>query len=360
MKNADKGMDMKQTLIVVAPQNIRATDEANTRHALKDSSFQTEILRSSRIQGITSSSSIPGESIGYIMSYTNPSATGGEKNLRLSTFGIGSTFIDQFKIKMIAGDKASLIWISGKPSVILNEAAVVSLGFNTPAKAIGQIVETKNGRGRKFQNEVVGVIRNFHQSSLKDDYIPIVFRLGDPNSVTHYEIKVAANDLPTTIAEVKRVYKNIFPDVAFEYFFLDEFFDLQYKAEQHFGQVFSLFSGFAVFVACLGLFGLTLITITQRIKEIGIRKVLGASVPDILLLLSRDLIRLILIANIIALPLAYWGGNKWLENYTFRVHFSIWTFIIPTIMVFLIALLTISFQAIKAALANPVISLRSE
>jgi putative ABC transport system permease protein len=359
MKTADKGMDMKQTLIVVAPQNIRATNEANIAYAVKDSVFQTEILGNPRIQNITSSSSIPGESIGYIMSYTNPSADGGEKNIRLATFEIGSRFIDQFKIKVIAGDKSSLNW-NRRPTMMLNDAAVISLGFKNPQDAIGKMVETKNGSGRKFENEVVGVIQNFHQSSLKDNYTPIVFRLADPNSVTHYELKMSSNDLPKTIAQVEKIYKNIFPDAAFEYFFLDEFFDQQYKSEQHFAEVFSLFSGFAVFVACLGLFGLTLITITQRIKEIGIRKVLGASIPDILLLLCKDFIRLILVADIIALPLAWWGSYKWLENYTFRIHFSVWFFIIPTLMVFLIAFFTVSFQAIKAAIASPVKSLRTE
>ncbi len=360
MKNADKGIDMKQTLIVEAPHNIRTTDQDNIDYGLKDSVFQTEILRNPRIQSITSSSSIPGESIGYIMSYTNPSATGSEKNLRLSTFEIGSRFIDQFRIKIIAGDKASLNWNSGKSPMILNEAAVVSLGFKNPQDAVGKMVETKNGRGRKFENEVVAVMQNFHQSSLKNDYLPIVFRLADPNSISHYELKLNSSDLPKTIAQVEKTYKSIFSDAAFEYFFLDEFFDQQYKAEQHFGQIFSLFSAFAVFIACLGLFGLTLITITQRIKEIGIRKVLGASIPDILQLVCKDLLVLVLISDIIALPVAYWSGYKWLQNYTFRIHFTVWTFIIPTVLVLLIALLTISFHSFKAAISNPVKSLRTE
>src|ERR1700722_12655860 len=299
MKTADKGMDMQQTLIVEAPHYIRATDEANMEFAKKDSVFQTEVLGDPRIQNITSSSSIPGESIGFIMSYTNPSAEAGEKSIRLATFEIGSRFIDQFKIKVIAGDKSLFNWSRGA-TMMLNESAVISLGFKNPQDAIGKMVETKNGHGRKFENEVVGVMQNFHQSSFKDDYTPIVFRPSDPNSAAHYELKLGTNDLPKTIAQIEKMYKNVFPDAAFEYFFLDEFFDQQYKSEQHFAEVFSLFSGFAVFVACLGLFGLTLITITQRIKEIGIRKVLGASVANILLLISRDFIGLIAIAAAIA------------------------------------------------------------
>ena len=361
MKDANKGMNMKQTLVVVAPQNVRPTDADNLSYMAKDSVFQTELSRLPQIESVTSSSSIPGENIGWVMGYTHRSPDGGEKNLRLSTQEIGAKYLHQFNVQVVAGQAFSAHpWAAKNPPMMLNEAAVTSLGFKNPEDAIGKLVETKNGRGRIFENEVVGVIKNFHQVSLKDDYTPIVFRPGDPNSTSHYELKVNTGNLPGAIAQVEKTFKSVYPESAFQYFFLDEFFDQQYKAEQHFGQVFTLFSGFAIFVACLGLFGLTLITITQRIKEIGIRKVLGASVPNILLLLSKDFMKLILVANLIALPLAYWGCHQWLQNYTFRIHFSLLFLVIPMITVFLIALATISFQAIKAALANPVKSLRSE
>ncbi|MDP9081119.1 MAG: ABC transporter permease [Bacteroidota bacterium] len=359
MKANNMGMDMKQTLVVLAPQNVRATDADNANYTVKDSVFQTEVSRDPRIKSITSSSSIPGESIDYIMSYTRHTQNG-EKSLRLSTLEIGNRYLNQFKVNVIAGERITSNTNFAKSPMMLNEAAVRALGFKNAKDAVGKLVETKNGRGRVFENEVVGVIQNFHQTSLKDDYTPLVVRAIDPSSVSHYEVKFNNNNLPQTIAGVEKIYKNVFPEAAFQYFFLDEFFDQQYKVEQHFGQVFSLFSGFAIFVACLGLFGLTLITISQRVKEIGIRKVLGASVQNILLLISKDFIGLILIANAIALPLAYWGCYKWLQNYKFRIDFSAWFFITPMAMVFLIAILTVSYQSIKAALVNPVRSLRSE
>jgi putative ABC transport system permease protein len=351
MKNANKGMDMKQTLIVVAPQNVRANDADAINFMHRDSVFQTEILRNPRVQSVTSSSNIPGETINYIMSYTRPMQ---DKGIRLPTLEIGSKFFDQFKVKVIAGNDFSTAPESGKSLMMLNEAAVVSLGFKDVQDAVGKIIQTKNGRGRIFENEIVGVIKNFHQTSLKEGFTPTVFRLIDPSSVTHYELKINSANMPATLAQINKTYKSVFSDAAFDYFFLDEFFDQQYKTEQHFGKVFSLFSGFAVFVACLGLFGLTLITITQRIKEIGIRKILGASISSILLLIAKDFVGLILIANAIALPLAYLGGHQWLQNYKFRIDFSIWFFILPMLSVFIIALTTISFQAIKAAVANPV------
>jgi putative ABC transport system permease protein len=295
------------------------------------------------------------------MSYTSHAQSAGEKSLRLATMEIGSKFVSQFKVNVVAGDSLGPdSWSRRYPVLMLNEAAVTSLGFKNPTDAVGKFIETKNGRGRKFENEVVGVMENFHQSSLKDDFTPIVFHLSDPNSTSHYLIKVNGNNLTQTIAQVEKTYKAVYPASAFDYFFLDDFFNEQYKAEQHFGQVFSLFAGFAIFVACMGLFGLTLITITQRIKEIGIRKVLGASIPNILLLISKDFTGLIIMANVIALPFVYWGSHTWLQGYAFRISLSAWYFVIPMLMVFFIALLTISYQAIKAALANPVKSLRTE
>jgi putative ABC transport system permease protein len=361
MKNQNKGMDMKQILVVVAPQNVRATDQDVMKYRAKDSTFQTEITRNPQVQSVTASSSIPGQIIDYVMAYTSHAQTAGEQRLRLSTFEIGSKFIDQFKIRMIAGDKFTAdSWNRKTPSMMLNEAAVPSLGFKNAQDAIGKLVETKNGRGRVFQNEIVGVIQNFHQTSLKDDYTPIVFRLSDPGSISHYELKLKTSNMPQAIAQVEKTYKSIYPESAFQYFFLDDFFNQQYKAEQHFGQVFTLFSGFAVFVACLGLFGLTLTTITQRIKEIGIRKVLGASVSNILVLIAKDFIGLMIIAALLAFPIAYWGSNQWLQGYKFRIHFNAWYFIVPIIMAFLLAAITTSYQSIRAALANPVKSLKTE
>ncbi|QHS55647.1 ABC transporter permease [Mucilaginibacter sp. 14171R-50] len=360
MKSANKGMDMIQTLVIRAPQIVRDNDAEAMSFMHKDSVFQTEIMRNPRVQNVTSSSAIPGEVINYIMAYSRPEVAAGEKRIRLPTLEIGGGFLNQFKVKVIAGSNFDSAVQTNGSLMMLNEAAVLSLGYKSPQDAVGKIIQTKNGRGRVFDNTIVGVIKNFHQTSLKEGFTPTVFRLIDPSSVTHYELKVNTTDMPATIAQINKTYKAVFTDAAFDYFFLDEFFDQQYKTEQHFGQVFSLFSGLAILVACLGLFGLTLITIGQRVKEIGIRKLLGASIPNILLLISKDFVKLLAIANAIAIPLAYWGCYKWLQNYKFRIDFSIWFFIVPMVSVFVIALATISLQAVKAAIANPVKSLRAE
>jgi putative ABC transport system permease protein len=360
MVTANKGMDMKQTLIVVAPKNIRATNEDNAIYARKDTLFRAEVMRNPGVQRITTSSSIPGQSIGFILSYTSH-ANGVAKTLRLPNMEMGSGFISQLKLQILAGDSIPPdAYIRRKPVLLLNEAAAAALGFRSPQDAVGKFIENKNGSGRLFQNEIIGVTRNFHQSSLKDPFTPIVFHLSDPNSTEDFEVKVNSGNLPQTIAAIEKTYKSVYPASAFEYFFLDDYFNRQYKTEQHFGQVFSLFAGFAIFVACMGLFGLTLLTINQRVKEIGIRKVLGASVPNIFKLIVRDFAVLIVIANGIALPLAYAGGYEWLQGYSFRTSLSWWLFALPLVAVFAIAFLTISHQVIKAALANPVKCLRTE
>jgi putative ABC transport system permease protein len=360
MQTANNGMDMKQTLVVVAPKNIRATDADNALYARKDTLFRAAVMRSPGVRSITTSSSIPGQSIGFILSYTSH-ANGVAKTLRLPNMEMGSGFVSQLKLQILAGDSIPPdAYMRRKPVLLLNEAAAAALGFRSPKDAVGKFIENKNGRGRVFQNEIIGVTKNFHQSSLKDPFTPIVFHLSDPNSTEDFEVKVNSAKLPQTIAAIEKTYKSVYPASAFEYFFLDDYFNRQYQTEQHFGQVFSLFAGFAIFVACMGLFGLTLLTIYQRVREIGIRKVLGASVPNIFVLIVRDFASLIVIANLIALPLAYAGGYRWLQAYAFRTNLSWWLFALPPVAVFAVAFLTISHQVIKAALANPVKSLRTE
>ncbi|TWR30263.1 FtsX-like permease family protein [Mucilaginibacter pallidiroseus] len=360
MKRSTNGMDMKQTLVVLAPQVVRANDDDARSYALNDSAFRTEVMRSPRVQSATASSAIPGQDIDYVMSYINSSGGAKGNGVRLPTLEIGSTFVKQFKVKMLAGSSFKFDPMARRQPMILNEAAVTSLGFKSPQDAIGKIINTKNGRGRVFENEIVGVMKNFHQTSLKDAFTPIVFREIDPSSITHYEIKINTADMHAAILQVEQAYKRTFANAAFDYFFLDEYFNQQYKTEQHFGQVFGLFSGFAVLVACLGLFGLTIITINQRIKEIGVRKVLGASVADILTLITKDLVMLVALASTIGLPVAYWVCNGWLQSYHFRIEINAWLLALPVLTVLVIALATISFQSVRAALANPVKSLRTE
>ncbi|MEJ7679076.1 MAG: FtsX-like permease family protein [Segetibacter sp.] len=175
-----------------------------------------------------------------------------------------------------------------------------------------------------------------------------------------FSVKVEPQNLSSTIAAIRKKYEEFFPGNLFDYYFLDEKFNEQYSNDQLFGKVFALFSGFAIFIACLGLLGLSLVATTQRIKEIGVRKVLGASVLNIVMLLSKDFIKLIIVAFVIASPIAWYIMHKWLQDFSYRIEISWWIFFVAGLLAVLIALTTVSFQAVKAAVANPVKSLRTE
>jgi putative ABC transport system permease protein len=179
-------------------------------------------------------------------------------------------------------------------------------------------------------------------------------------SASYFSVKLKTENMPETVAAVKKVWNEVFPNSLFHYFFLNETYDQQYQADARFGKVIASFSALAVFIACLGLFGLSAFTIVQRTKEIGIRKVLGASVLEIVQLLSKDFAKVIMIASLIALPLAYFAVEQWLASYAIRINLNVWLFAFPVIMILAIAMGTVSFQTLKTALENPTDSLKQE
>jgi len=277
-------------------------------------------------------------------------------------FEIDTDFFRTLEMKMLAGrsfseDRKANAW----KQIVVNAEAAKRLGFASPQEAVGKPV-----LWGEAQLEVIGVVSNYHHHSLKTHYDPFVYFWD-----THYEeagyvvVKldphgVQAGKLPATVAAIQRIWQATFPGSPFDYFFLDERFNAQYQADRQLGVLFSGFAGLAILIACLGLYGLSLFATTQRTKEIGVRKVLGASVGSLFLLLSKDFLRLVLIAAVIAFPVAYLGVRQWLDGYAFRIDASPWLFIGPAGLVLLITLLTVGFHVRKASRANPVHSLRSE
>jgi putative ABC transport system permease protein len=202
-------------------------------------------------------------------------------------------------------------------------------------------------------------MKDFHFRSLQQPIKPVSMRI-EPGGCNLVSINVSATNLPATIAAVENKWKALIPNRPFSYFFLDEYFDKQYRAEERFGKLFLNFAILAIFISCLGLLGLASYSTIQRTKEIGIRKVLGASVSNIVNLLSKDFLKLVAISSLIAFPVAWFAMNKWLQDFAYRIGVSWWVFLMAGTLATLIALFTISFQAIKAAIANPVKSLRTE
>lgn len=235
---------------------------------------------------------------------------------------------------------------------ILNKKAVDELGW-TPQEAIGKTI-VKGAPGT-----IKGVVKDFHYSTLHQPIGPFVIFLG-PNQVRDMFVKVSGKNIPAALQSLAHVWKERITHRPFEYSFLDEEYNALYKSEQRTAQVFALFAGLAILLACLGLFALSAYTTAQRTKEIGIRKVLGATAVNLVTMLSKDFLKLVLIAAFIAFPVSWWSMNKWLQDFAYRINISWWIFLLAGLVAVLIALITVSFQAIKAAIANPVKSLRTE
>jgi len=234
---------------------------------------------------------------------------------------------------------------------IINEAAIRGLGLENP---LGTQVEWGDKKGT-----IIGVVKDFQFQSLKNEITPLFIQIWPVNTFV-FAIRISPDNIPDTLAYIEKKWKELDPAHPFEFSFMDESFDRLYKNEEKLGQIFSTFSFLAIFIACLGLFGLALFMAEQRTKEIGIRKILGASVGRIFVLLAKEFVYLVLIANVVAWPLAYFLMRGWLQNFAYRVNMESWIYILSAVIAFVIAFITISFQALKAALADPVKSLRYE
>jgi putative ABC transport system permease protein len=242
---------------------------------------------------------------------------------------------------------------SAASQVIINEEAMHALGFTGAADAVGAKILFYNQ-----ERTVIGVLKNFYQQSPKEKHIPMVFWYD--NYADYFSLRIGTDHVQETVAAVKATWDEVLPDSPFDYFFLDETFNQQYKSDQRFERVMGVFSVLAVVIACMGLFGLSSFTIIQRTREIGIRKVLGASAAQVVQLLSRDFVALVLMAGVIALPVAYLTMEEWLSRYAVRIGLSGWMFAVPIVLILLISLVTVSFQTVKAAHSNPVDTLKYE
>ena len=277
----------------------------------------------------------------------------------IGAFGIEVNSVDcdymnHFGVKLVAGRYFSEDFPGDFPNaMVINEKMVRSLGFKNAQDALGKSYSIQLN---EYKPEIIGVVKDFNSSSLHNEITSQVF-MTNPNWFKEFIVKVKSAKMPSTINSLKEVWAKFFPQYPFEYSFLDESIDKMYKSEEKYSKVISTFSVVALFIACLGLLGLASFVTEQRKKEIGIRKVQGASIKSIVKLVSNEFLILVIVSNLIAWPIAYFFMNKWLISFAYRIDISIWTFIYSGILAFLIALLTVGFQAVKAAVANPVKSI---
>lgn len=317
----------------------------------RPNAFKTELLKLSGVEGVTVASDYPG---GLINVYPFFAKSKDEvQRFDFPAFFSDHDFVSVMGMELQAGRTISPeLATDSTEAFILTEAAVQKLGWDTAVGKPFRFGDDRTGR-------VVGVVEDFHFSSLRQQVQPAVIHVW-PFWYEYMLVKVHPEDMSETIADIGQVWAEFSHGRPFDYFFLDDTWDALYRSEQKLSQVFHSFSGLAIVIACLGLFGLAAFEASQRIKEIGIRKVLGAAIPNLVALLSKDLVKLVLLANLVAWPLAYYAATQWLNGFAYRIDISLWVFALAGGLAVLVAIVTVSTQAIRAALANPIESLRYE
>lgn len=350
MKNQDLGFDIEKIVVINGPRV--AINSGRAVLYSKYRTFKSEAVNHSTVSAVSMTSQIPTR--GY-MGESTARKLGEPENAKKVGYAVivDTSFTDAYDIAFLArkGFPNEIVpyrWL------IINEEAVDAFGLGLPEEAVGEKLLVFGDT-----SEILGVVKNLHWSSLKDARRPILFSL-DNEYGAYFSVKMNLSDIPATIAHIEAAYQSTFPDDPFSYFFLDDSFNQQYQADMQFGNLFSAFSALAIFIACIGLFALVSYSATLKTKEIGIRKVLGATVPNLMILLSREYLVLLLIASVIVVPAILLGARAWLNNYAYKVDISADLFLIPALLLFVIALFTVSYRTYLAARANPVDALRAE
>jgi len=342
-------------------ENVLVLDDAE-RLRNNEESFRQEVLKLPEVANATISTNLPASQKYFEDDYNpEPDAENGSspaKTLAMPSYIVDDAFVPTLKLTMVAGRNFSKSF-NDSASVILNEAAAKLAGWKDP---IGKYIVYPGGNNRRYR--VIGITRDFNPISLHDEIAPWALFYTTSRSYTsntsYLAVRLRSGDYAKAIAKIHSVWKTFLPETPFEYNFLDQQYDELYKTDQTMGKVFSVATGLFVIVACLGLLGLAMHTAERRTKEIGIRKVLGASVESVVVMLSKDFLKLVVIASVIAFPVAWYVMTLWLQGFAYRTEISWWIFALSTGVIAFIALATISFQSIKAAMNNPVESLRSE
>ena len=350
MQKRDLGIRIDQTLIIHAPGIVTE----NSLYPSLYNSYKNELLNHPSVKKMAGATEIPGN----LIYWTNGSKRIGldqeQASMQIYRVGVDYDFFELYGNTILEGRGFSRSFTADSSSIVLNRKAANDYGFKSLAETVGSRISIGGDTVT-----VVGIIENYHQEGLKVDFRPTAFHLNEAPR-NYFSVRLEPANLEQTIAYAREKYNALFPGNPFDYFFLDTFFNRQYEGDLQFGRIFGLFSLLAIFVASLGLFGLASFMAIQRTKEIGIRKVLGSSVPAIFLLLSRDFLKLVIIANVIAIPLIWLLMDNWLKSFAFHINMGSWMFLIAAVVTSFFALITVSYQAISAAVANPVNSLRYE
>ncbi|MEP7171545.1 MAG: ABC transporter permease, partial [Bacteroidota bacterium] len=349
IRNKDLGLNKENIVVISNSQRLGSSEEA----------FRQELTKLPGVMNVTMTSSTP-TVMNFGDGYLPEPGDANEniaKEISLASFMVDNDFIPTLKIELLKGRNFSKEF-NDSASVILNERAAKQIGWKNP---VGMYMQYP-GNSQRFK--VIGVTKDFNIQSLRTVMDPFaLFHITSKTyglGTSYTLVRVKPGDMSGNITAFESKWKSFAPDAPFDYNFLDQDFNALYSSDQRMGSLFSIFTVLSIFVGCLGLFGLAAYTAERRTKEIGIRKVLGSSVKGVVALLSKDFVKLVLLSAIIAFPIAWWYMNNWLQDFAYRISIQWWIFFISALLVLIIAFLTVSIQAFKAAVANPVNSLRTE
>ena len=350
LHNKDLGFNKDQLMVMTINSAARKNFE----------SVKQEFLQNPNVISATAGFGLPGDIVAGD-GVTDPNS---RQELPTNMFCIDYDYVKTLDLEIIAGrDFSKDHGTDGRRGFLLNETAVQSYGFGTPEEAIGRPLEWEmweEWEGDTItRGEVIGVVKDFHFKSLRDQLSPVVLHIYPPSYYT-LTLKIQPEDMASTIAFCKRTYEKLMPESIFSYKFLDDNFENMYKSEEKLSTLFTIFSGVAILVACMGLFGLVEYSVNQRIREIGIRKVFGASLNSLLVLLTQKYFLLILIAFVLVIPISYLAADEWLSSFAYRISVSPWIYAKACLLIMAITVSTVSFHSIRAALTNPANTLRSD
>lgn len=354
IRNKELGLNIDQTLIVKGP----AVKDSTYQSIL--SSFGNEVRKVPGISSFALTSSIPGQELHWGRSFARQDMP--ENSIGCFIIAIDENFFKLFEANFVGGKNYPDGTTAWQDAIIINEAAARQFGYD-PAEAAGKTI-IWHENDRPLQKTVLGVVSDFNQQSLRNKVEPIVFALKKytfaPWAGEFYAFKIQSTDLPTSIEGIEKVWKATFPANPFDYFFLDDYFNAQYKADEHLGKIFTAFSALAIFIASLGLFGLTAYMTAMRTKEIGVRKVLGSSSFELVRLLSSQFLKLVVVAFVIACPISIYLMNEWLSQFAYHIPLSIWIFISAGVFCFATAVLTVGLKSWQSANMDPAKALKCE
>ena len=346
IQNKNLGYDKEQLLTIPNSYALGKNEEVYKQEMLNDPRIVNATVSSYKPAGPSSGSN----ALAYPLGHDN-------EIMRTQEYHVDENYIPTFEMKMAAGRNFSKTFATDSTAMIINEIAAKAFGWNDLTAVGKTIVRQNSTRGNDVPFHVIGVVKDFNFQSLHEPITPLLMTLA-PDFGLIFKVKTA--DIQGLLSTMKLKWNQFNSVEPFNFTFMDDLYNKTYAAEQNTGTILNIFALLTILVACLGLFGLATYTAEQRTKEIGIRKVLGASVTSVTKMLSKDFIKLVFIACVIAFPLSWWAMNKWLQSFAYRIHISWWIFLAAGVIAILVAVITVSFQAIKAAIANPVKSLRTE